>query len=306
MRVLWRLTWSLARGEIAAVLIAGAALAVVAGFFGMQLGGVLAARCPGGMVAVPACDLSGIGDFELARRIAVVVAVVAAASATILGGQLVAREIEHGTAVFAWANTRSRTRWLAERSLVTLLPVGVVLVVLATAANELTAVTEPGRDLGASFAGYGLRGFGLIARGLAVFGLAVLAGAVVGRVLPAVLVAAFLAAAVFFLGMGMPFVLRSPEVVAPLGRPEVMDALTTATAFRAADGRLLSLEEAYASAPPGVDADDWVWQTYERVAVGIPGRRFAEVEVQTSVILGGLGLGGWALAAAVVRRRSPE
>lgn len=306
MRLVWRLTWSLARGEIIAVLAIAAALVVGAGVAVARLNADLAALCPGAVDAAAGCDLRRALDVELPRRMAIIGAVVGIGSAAILGGQLVAREIDHGTAVFAWSNARSRTRWLADRSVMILLPVAVVLAAMSITGHELTAAAEPGLDLGSSFAGYGLRGFGLFARGLAVFGLAVLAGAIIGRVLPAVLVSSLLAAVVFVLGAAMPFFIRSPEVIGPLGQPEIADALGSETAFLAADGRLLSLEEAYASAPSGVNADDWVWQTYERVAVGIPGRRFTEVEVATGLLLGGLGLGGWLLAAVVVRRRSPE
>lgn len=306
MRAVWRLTWSLARGEIITVLAAAALVTGVAAVIVARITAELAASCPGFVPGAADCDLSRIGDLELPRRVAIGVAGLALGSAAILGGQLVSREIEHGTAVFAWANARSRTRWLAERSLTTLLPVVVVLGVLAVAADQLTRVAEPGRDLGASFVGYGLRGLGLVARGFGIFGLAVLIGVVIGRTLPAVLVSSLLAAAVFVLGAAMPFVIRSPEVIAPLGRPEISDALGSDTAFLAADGRLLSMEEAYGSAPPGVNADDWVWQTYERVAVGIPGRRFGEIELETSLLLCGLGFGAWALAAVIVGRRSPE
>ncbi len=306
MRSVWRLTWSVARGEIVGALVTTAALAIVATVFVARLSAELAAQCPGALPGVGECDLSGIVDLELVRQLVIVVGVVGLEVAAILGGQLVAREIEHGTAVFGWSNARSRTRWLAERSSTMLLPVAVALVTLAAAGHQLTAVAEPGRDLGASFAGYGFRGLGLVARGLAVFGLALLVGAVIGRVLPAVLVSSLLAAAVFALGATTPFVVRPSEVIAPLGSPDIADALGSETAFLAADGRVLSLEEAYASAPPGVNADDWVWQTYERVAVGIPGRRFADVELETSLLLGGLGVGGWLLAAVVVGNRSPE
>jgi hypothetical protein len=112
----------------------------------------------------------------------------------LLGAPLVSREIENRTAHIAWSLSPSRRRWLVGRAVPLALLVGLSLLALGQASQVLEATNYPD---GRGFMDYGSHGPLIAARGLAIFGLGILVGLAAGRVLPAILLTAVVAVAVF-------------------------------------------------------------------------------------------------------------
>lgn len=227
----------------------------------------------------------------------------------VAGSVLVAREIEHRTAQFAWSVGPSRRRWYLDRVLPVLAVVLVATILPAIAADALEGARSPWLDPLASAGDFGLRGPIPVALAVAALGIGVLVGSVLGRMLPALIVAAIVVI-VLHSAMAAPSSFGEPTVpLDPVSVQSGLDgSLAIGQAWRTSDGRLLSEAAALALAPAGSTSDDaslWVSAHFTWVPVGVPGDDVWRVEVRESALL--LGLGGAALIAAylVVRRRRP-
>ncbi|MGH2392495.1 MAG: hypothetical protein ACRDGH_03230 [Candidatus Limnocylindria bacterium] len=228
----------------------------------------------------------------------------------VLGAPLVAREIEHGSAVLAWSLGRDRRRWLLER---VILLGAVVLVVLAApmvAASLLGGADQPGIDPRASFEYYGMHGPLLLLRGLATFSIGTLLGAVLGRTLPA-LIAAAAASVLIFFGLGVLEEHWVAGTLSPAGAVRTVDSDTSfyiETLYRDASGALLTRDEVENLAPMeplSLEYGNWLQATFEPLSLTIPGSRFPDVEVRESVALAGMSVVAIGVAGAVVQRRRP-
>jgi hypothetical protein len=134
-----------------------------------------------------------------------------------LGVPIVARELERGTVRLAWSLAPSRWRWYVAR----VVPILLVLVVLTfaagVAADRLFAASTPGAPgayLSSSFNGYGTRGGLLASRAVFIFAVSVVVGSFLGRALPAVIVAALVAAIGLFGGIQVHQKILQGEAVA--------------------------------------------------------------------------------------------
>lgn len=111
---------------------------------------------------------------------------------SVVGVGITAGELEHGTARWSWALSRSRRRWLAVRVIPAAIAVFLLLSLVAVAAElgvrSRIGSTDPG------FVDYQLRSFLVPMRGLLAFVIGLFVGVALGRSLPAVLVAMALGA----------------------------------------------------------------------------------------------------------------
>lgn len=224
--------------------------------------------------------------------------VVAFVVGLVLGVPLVAREVEHRTALLAWPLASSRLRWLVWRA-APVLGIGLLLLAVpAIASDQMTqaylATSEPGFDQ------YDTRGVPMLVRSAVVLVLGIALGALIGRLLPALLVGIALSVGLF---IGLESVRE--HWVASRELTESMGAMTTDLRYRLPDGTFISSDEAEGlrlveegEAQPAA--------LPEYVYYGIAADRYWEVVIRESAALavGALAIGGF--AALVVNRRRPE
>lgn len=311
-----RLTWRQYRFQIVAVLIASLGVAGAAAWLAMQLGGLGVVRaCLEGISAGPETACHNVARFRALGGFNVVqmmgwIGLLPFVIGVVLGAPLVAREIEHESAVLAWSLGGHRWRWLLER--VVLLG-GVVLVVLAAptvAASLLTGAGQPGTDPRASFEYYGMHGPLLFLRGLATLSVGILLGALLGRVLPALIATAAAAVLIFFLfGIVQERWVAGELMPARAVRTEDLGtSLYIGTLYRDASGALLTEEEVEEGAPMepiSLEYGDWLQRNFEPISLILPGSRYPDVEARETLALAAFSLVGIGLAGAVVQHRRP-
>lgn len=312
MRSAFVLAWRMHRWELGAVAVAAVVLSAIALSIAADLDR-LAAACRAATELFPPCgslrDAGLVYHTESQMMMYLVrdgMGVLPFAAGVVLGAPLIARELEHGTALLSWPLARSRARWLWIRFLpLVLLGLG-LMAIPAMAGEVLERALHPVIDAGASFEAYGMRGPLLALRFLPAVAAAALVGALLGRQLPAVLVASVVAAAMAFgLGLTPPLWLQpeeQPEVFQPI---DTVGDLFAYVRYRDTDGTWISEEEAFARmSGDGVREPD-PSQLPTQVLFAIPGERYPEVVLRESAALlaGGLALSG--LLLLTVRRRRP-
>lgn len=279
--------------------VASLVLAVIAG--------QLAPACLDGGGSPVSCEGTEL-FFDVARVAGALVVGFAGlplAVGAVLGVQLVAREIEQGTASFAWSVAPSRRRWFIEGTIALGLVVVVLLTPLAIIGQLLTGAVDPGADPTRSLDGFGFRGPSLVLRGVAMFSIGVILGASTGRLLPALLAAVVPAVLLIAFGTTLGTVTMSSEVIGELGQPLIANSIVMDERFAASDGTLMTVDEAFASAPAGVDPETWVEDRFQRVAIGISATRYPDVELRSSIALAIIAMSTWVTGLAVVERRRP-
>jgi hypothetical protein len=305
------LAWRLQRAQLLFCLglcggLAGAALWLAADMRSMLTG------C-GTPLAAPACTF--IYPFQQTHggAVAMVQALtdwVPYGVGMLLGVPMVAREVEHRTALIAWPLAGSRLRWLAWRAIPVTFAGLALVTVLAVAVQQMDQAYLPKSDLG--FLRYDGRGVPLVVRALVALFLGVGIGALIGRLLPALLIGIGLSVALS-VGLGLvvdrwvPSAAMSAEQSPESG---TSNPLTTEVRYRLPDGSLVSAEEgervveAAYEASGGEEPDpDTLPQA---VFYGISSDRYGEVVVRESLALGVLAAALGGAAAVVVRRRRPE
>lgn len=192
------LSFRLHRLEIFLLTAGVLAVSGLMAWFALQLHGISEAHLGCDFAeAVPSCQAAA-QRFESIRDVGQLVmsstSLVTFAVGLFLGVPLVAREVEQGTAQFAWTMTGSRLRWVIRRGAFPTLLAIVLLGLLAFMSDVLAQAMRPDIDTSQAFWFYGGRGPLLIGRGMLAFGVGLLVGSVLGRQLPAMLLAAFAAA----------------------------------------------------------------------------------------------------------------
>ena len=313
-----RLTFRLYRFELVAILAYGLVLAVLALVVAVRLEAVNpGVACLRTWIVEAAVIGPGCADPRvfLSRNEAEGGPVMAAmwllplVAGVLAGSVLVAREIEHRTAQFAWSVGPSRRRWYLDRLLPVLAVVILATILPAIAAEVLEGARQPWVDPLASAADFGLRGPVPVALAIAALGIGVLVGALLGRMLPALIVAALLVIALhagtaFLPPLGMPLAALDPTTA----MSGLDGSLLVSSAWRTRDGRILTLEQAKALAPAGT-ADPYAWlfgdSGLTQVDLVVPARDVWQVEARESVLLLAIGAVGLVAAGVVVERRRP-
>ena len=197
-----RLSFRQQRWELILVAVGVALTAAAMLWFAQQLRDLTVANpaCAGGDTLVAGCGAIGERISETrdtATRLLYLSFAAPFGMGVLLGGPLVAREIEGRTAQLAWTLAPSRVSWLLRRIAFVALFALLALGVLAVASELLSATLAPGVDFAHDFQWIGRRGWLVVARGVGALGIGLLVGAALGRVLPAILAAALLIALAF-------------------------------------------------------------------------------------------------------------
>jgi hypothetical protein len=318
VRTAARLTFRLYRFELSAVLAYGLALTALAIIVTVRLGqidpGLDCLRYWFSHPAELGPGCVGVSDFlgrseQEGGKVMAAMWLLPLVAGVLTGSVLVAREIEHRTAQFAWSVGPSRRQWFSDRLLPVLALVLVAVVLPAVAAERLEAARSPWLDASASGADFGLRGPIPVALAVASLGLAVLVGSIVGRMLPALIIAAILAIAMrtavrSFVPFGEPMVaLNADSVYSGLDA-----SLVLTSAWQTKDGRIVGQDEAVTFAPAGLSQDaayEWMTSNLTSVPFGVAGGDIWRVEVRESGILLLIGSASLLAAGVVVQRRRP-
>lgn len=221
----------------------------------------------------------------------------------LLGGPLIARELDRGTARLAWSLGPSRIRWFLQRVVPVLILVGALSFAIGIVGERLVSIFAPDVDLPNSFAGYGARGVLIATTALLIASIAVAVGALVGRTIPTLLLALMLSGASFAAIHVVNEKLMAAEAV-PLEQNSNND-LQLDSRFRLPDGRLVTYEELSVIDPSINDINGLGPTAYPYVAIGIPGTRFREVEGREALAGLIVAMAFLGLAAVVVGRRRP-
>lgn len=226
------------------------------------------------------------------------------------GVPVVGRELESGTAQFAWGITPSRVRWLARQLLV----VGLILLIavgFAAITSELLEATRAQSMPAPPFQNHGLHGAIVLARACGALAVGLLVGALTGRSLPAFIVGAIVMATLF-MGSGLAregWASSQPTVVVDQANGNAFDGQLVTLAWVDRAGTLYRYEEGLKLTPPSAqdDAEQWLFENgYEQVELGITAeiaRGWVPLEVAGWLVLSAAFLGA---GAFVVSRRRPS
>lgn len=312
-RAPWLLAWRLQRVELAVLiggaLILAAAMALVA--WQTAVTNDRLSACYGASRGVPLSDAcrSAVDWGNLLTALGEILPGAATVAPFIigllLGAPLVAREIEKRTAPIAWSLSPSRLRWLAGRTVPLVIAISLALLLLGQAADILEAARFPD---GRGFANYGSHGPLIAARGLAIFGIGLAVGLLVGRVLPAILVAGFLAAAVFgAIEYGRAELMRA-EATWLEGTYDGSIAMVYGSAYRSdATGEHFTDQEVYEAYPEVFGPQgDGIPPGMTQLLLATPTDRYPAFVARESGALLLVAVVAGAVAVAVVRVRRPE
>jgi hypothetical protein len=225
----------------------------------------------------------------------------------LIGGPIMAREIERGTTSLAWSLSPSRLRWFLHRVVPMALLLVAVSFAVGAAADHLTHALSPQADLSASFVGFRFRGVLLATQAFLLASTAVAVGALFGRAVPTFLLSLILGMlAIVAVGLLHRQLLLAEAVI----QRQVGDNFFISNAdlyidsrFELPDGRLMTAEEVFIFDPQAFEGE--FGQKYPNVSLIIPGERYRVVEAREAAIEVVIGLVFLAGGALVVTRRRP-
>jgi hypothetical protein len=241
---------------------------------------------------------------RVARLSAMIVPVFPVVAGLLIGGPIVARELESGTARLAWSLAPSRIRWFAQRAVPILLVAFLAGLAIGLTADALTHMLQPATDLDASFTGFRNRGLLVGVEALLVASIALALGAILGRVVPTIVFSLVL---IFAIGTAVDKVergvLTNEAVLSDDHFSFNDDNLYIDSRLRLPDGAIVTWEELNARYPQYSNGWDET-SGISDITLYIPGTRYHDVERREALALGGVaGLFAVVGAITVMRRR---
>jgi hypothetical protein len=250
---------------------------------------------------------SSIGDLlnRIARLSTSIVPVFPVVAGLLLGGSIVAGELESGTARLAWSLSPSRLRWFGQRVLPVLAMALLAGIAIGLTADALTHMLRPSLDLDASFVGFRSRGLLVAVQALLIASIALAMGAILGRTVPTIVLSLVLA---FAIGAAVDKVERellTNEAVLGDDAGYSEDNLFIESRLRMPDGTIVTWEAMntlYPQYANGWDESSGI----QNVTLYVPGSRYHDVERREAFALGSLALLFVGVAAVTVVRRRPR
>ena len=225
----------------------------------------------------------------------------------LIGGPIMAREIERGTTSLAWSLSPSRLRWFLHRVVPMALLLVAVSFAVGAAADHLTHALSPQADLSASFVGFRFRGVLLATQAFLLASTAVAVGALFGRAVPTFLLSLILGMLTI---VAVGLIHRQLLLAEVAIQRQVGDNFFISNAdlyidsrFELPDGRLMTAEDVFIFDPQAFEGE--FGQKYPNVSLIIPGERYRVVEAREAAIEVVIGLVFLAGGALVVTRRRP-
>jgi ABC-type transport system involved in multi-copper enzyme maturation permease subunit len=307
MKTVIRLTWATGGFELK-FLLAGSLLLATAS---LAIAFLLNANAPGPSCmansTTPNCDTAFFYQLgSLGSQLIIAMGVLPIVVGGVLGSQLFSREIERATVQLPWSLTSSRTSWLAERVVILLVLVGLIVLAPAIATTILEGSINPDVPATDTLVDFGFRGVSVVARAAAIFSIAALVGLTVGRALPSLLLSVVAALSIV---IAVPFVAlatQPTEFIAPLGDPKVRYGLVREERYQDPAGTLFTIDEVTARVPPDAgDPTTWIEANYRQVATGVRGVRYWDAELASTFLLAAVTIASLGAATVVVARRRP-
>ncbi len=308
-----RLTFRMHRFEVGAVVVLGALLvlgAIVAGWALANVG--LRPDCQPSFETgeLPESCIATYEAFNriagLARPISTLMVLFPIIAGLLIGGPVVAREIERGTTALAWSLSPSRLRWFLHRVVPMTVLVLAMSFTVGAAADHLTRALVPEADLAASFVGFRFRGILMATQAFVLASTAVAVGALFGRAVPTFLLG-------LILGMLSIVAIGQIHQRTMLGEAVIQrqdedsfytnDDLYLDSRFELPDGRLVTYEELLAFDPMAFQTE--FGPQYPNVSLLIRGERYRWVEAREAAAELVVGLGFLVGGAFIVTRRRP-
>jgi ABC-type transport system involved in multi-copper enzyme maturation permease subunit len=225
----------------------------------------------------------------------------------LIGGPVIAREIESGTTSLAWSMSPSRLRWFIHRVAPMVVLLLVVSFIVGVAADHMMGLLIPQSNLPESFAGFRFRGVLIATQAFVVASTAVAIGALLGRAVPTFLLSLILGTLVVVaVGLVHREVLLAETVVVVQDENFFFsnDDLYLDFRFQMSDGRLVTYEEMIAIDPTAFDTE-FGESKYPNVSLVIRGERYRAVEAREAAAELVIGLAFLTAGAFVITRRRP-
>lgn len=220
----------------------------------------------------------------------------------LLGGPLIARELDRGTARLAWSLGPSRRLWYVQRVVPVLVVVALTAMIIGIVAEQLVALFAPRVDLANSFVGFHFRGVLIATSALLLASIGVAVGAVVGRQIPTLVLGLALGGAMLVAIAEVDLRLLAGDAVRLAADNRYGNDLIVAQGrFELPDGRLVTWDEMVAEDPTVMEREF----NYPYVEFGIPRERYREIETREAIVQVVLSLAFLGAGAAVVGRRRP-
>ena len=301
-----RLTYRINRFEIRAILAATILSVVVTAAILSWMTASGYASCVGFYTDTPsiAClNLMGIGSWaaKIESMSMNLVPLFPFLAGLLLGGPVVARELDRGTARLAWSLGPSRMRWFAQRVLPMVAVTIVACFAVGVVGERIVALFAPDADLANSFVQFHQRGVLIATNGFLIATVAIAIGAVLGRTMPTLVLALLLGGASLVAIAEVDHKLLINESI-PLPENSNND-LQIDSRFQLPDGRLVTWDELTVIDPEAMTSE--LGPQYPWVSLGIPGSRYREIEAREAAVEIVAGLAFLGLAAFVVGRRRP-
>ena len=242
---------------------------------------------------------------RIARGSLSIVPVFPVVAGLLVGGPIVAKELETGTARLAWSLAPSRLQWFGQRVVPLLVMALLAGLVIGFTADALIHLQSPSIDLDATFVGFRARGLLVGVEALMVASIALAFGAILGRTVPTIVLSLVL---VFAIGMAVDKVERellTNEAV--IGDEFSFDDanLYIDSRLRMPDGTIVTWEQLNTLYPQYANGWDET-SGITNVTLYIPGARYHDVERREAAALGGIALLFVGAAAVAVVRRRPR
>jgi hypothetical protein len=228
---------------------------------------------PGTEDCLPYLEAFGRIYFEEGGKVLAAMAIVPVVAGLLGGVPIVGRELEAGTAQFAWAIAPSRLGWLRRQLLV----VGFLLALtvgFSAIASEMLELTRRISMPAPPFDNVGLHGAIAFVRMLTALMVGLFIGTLIGRTLPAFIIGALLMMGLLLVAGSArgAWAASQPSVVVERSGGSDFDGQVVGLGWIDPAGRLISYAEGLAKAPPSTedDRDTWLMEHgYEQVQLGI-------------------------------------
>lgn len=225
----------------------------------------------------------------------------------LVGGPVIAREIERGTTSLAWSMSPSRLLWFLHRVVPMVILLLVVSYIVGVAADHLMRPLMPQANLDQSFAGFRFRGMLLATQAFLLASTAVAIGSMLGRAVPTFLLSLILGTlSLVAVAAVHREVLLSEAAIVAQDENFIFsnNDLTLDYKFQMPDGALVSYEQMIAIDPAAFDPDTGAAR-YPNVLLLVPGERYRAVEAREAAAELVIGLVFLAAGAFVITRRRP-
>jgi hypothetical protein len=243
--------------------------------------------------------------FRIARASMTIVPVFPIVAGLLIGGPIVARELESGTARLAWSMSPSRLRWFLHRAVPALALAVVAGLAIGSIADALLHVSDPNLVIDQSFAGFRQRGVLIGVQTLLIASIALAIGSILGRAVPT-----FVLSLVLFGGISTA--IDKVETQLLTNEALVSDSfqydgggLYLESRIKMPTGEVLTWEQMSIQHPEIIN-NGYDPEVYRDVVLYIPGERYHDIERREALVLIGIAILFVAVAAVTVVRRRPR